>query len=70
VGDNSQTFPIITNLPVVPEATNESIESPLFVIASRRTESEVVEVSLRGNIEVEQTGRIIEDRTNDLPEAL
>jgi hypothetical protein len=70
VGDNSQMVPIITNLPVVPEATNESIKSPLFGIASRRNESKVVEVSLRGNIEVEQTGGIIEDRTNDLPEAL
>jgi hypothetical protein len=70
VGDSLQTTLVVTSLPTVPEAANESIESPLSGIASRGTEPEVVESSLRENVEVERTGEVTGDHSDDLPEAL
>jgi hypothetical protein len=70
VSNSLQTVPVIANLSAVPEAANESIESPLLGVVSKRTESEVVMVFLGENVEAEQTREIIEDRTDDLPEAL
>jgi hypothetical protein len=70
VGDNLQMVPVITSLLAVLEVVNEFVESPLSDVAARRTEPKVLEISLGGNVEAEQTGVVTEDHTNDLPKAL
>jgi hypothetical protein len=70
VGDSLQMALVVTSLSVVSEVANESIESPLSGIVSRGTELEVVEASLRENVEVEHTGEVPGDHFDDLPEAL
>ena len=70
VSDNVQMVPVVTGLSAISEAANESVESPLSGVASKGTESEIVEIFSWGNVEAEQTGVITEDHSDDLPEAL
>ena len=64
------TVPVATKLPVVLEMMDETAENPSLEVATVRVELEVVTISPRENIEVEQVGVATEDPTDDLPAAL